>query len=146
MTDTVHQLIKKAREAKKWSHQRVADEVSKAMKLAKHLSWQTVQQWEKTTAPTRKKWPYVAQVLGIDSKQYAATAPEPPDDELGELRELWPFVPQETREELLMAAMQAATPALAKGQSIHKRIMARRADNKRVAERLGTPKKHQNTK
>jgi len=142
MSKTVHQAIKEARLAKQWSRERLADEVSKAMRLSKPLSWQAVQQWEKKTAPNRKKWPYVAKLLGIDSQQYPAALPEAPlSDDLAELKDLWPHIPQDAREAILQAAMDAATPALAKNHSTYQRIMARHADNKRVADNLGSVRK-----
>lgn len=65
---SVHRLIKSAREAKGWSMQHLASEVSKAEALATPLTWQTVQQWEKEggTAPRRKRMETVAKLLGLD--------------------------------------------------------------------------------
>ena len=66
--NSIHQLIKSAREAKGWSMQHLASEVSKAEALSKPLTWQTVQQWEKEggTAPRRKRMETVAKLLGLD--------------------------------------------------------------------------------
>lgn len=60
---TIHEAIRKRREALGWSHQRLADEISRLEGLQKPLAWQTVQQWEKSTAPKRTRLPIVAQAL-----------------------------------------------------------------------------------
>lgn len=62
---TIHEAIRARREALDWSHQRLADEVTKLEGLAKPLTWQSVQQWEKTTAPKRSRLPFVAKALGM---------------------------------------------------------------------------------
>lgn len=43
----------------------LAAKVSDAEGLAKPLTWQTVQQWEKATAPKRKRLEIVANLLGL---------------------------------------------------------------------------------
>lgn len=60
---TIHEAIKRRREALGWSHQRLASEISKLEGLQKPLAWQTVQQWEKSTAPKRTRLPIVAEAL-----------------------------------------------------------------------------------
>ena len=62
---TIHELIRDRREAKGWSQQDLADRVSEREGLARPLTWQTVQQWEKKTAPKRKRVQIVAELLGI---------------------------------------------------------------------------------
>lgn len=61
---SIHSEIKRLREAKGWSQQRLADEVAAREGVAK-LAWQTVQQWEKEggTAPKRKRLEHVAAAL-----------------------------------------------------------------------------------
>ncbi|MDN8617831.1 XRE family transcriptional regulator [Variovorax ginsengisoli] len=61
-------MIKTARDARGWSMEKLAEEVSKAEGLTKPLAWQTVQQWEKEggTAPKRKRMEIVARLLRID--------------------------------------------------------------------------------
>jgi transcriptional regulator with XRE-family HTH domain len=51
---TIRQTIRALREAKGWSHEDLVRAVSTAEGLAKTLSWQTVQQWERAdgTAPS----------------------------------------------------------------------------------------------
>jgi transcriptional regulator with XRE-family HTH domain len=66
---SIHQEIRRLRLAKGWSHQQVAQEVSKLEGASKVLAWQTVQQWEKPpeeggTAPKRARLAYVARALG----------------------------------------------------------------------------------
>lgn len=62
---SIHEEIKTRRLARGWSHEQLAKAVSKAEgREDAPLSWQTVQQWEKTTAPSRKRLPYVAAALG----------------------------------------------------------------------------------
>jgi transcriptional regulator with XRE-family HTH domain len=65
---SIHTEIKRLRLAKGWSHQRLADEITKLEQPKKPISWQTVQQWEKTvggTAPKRSRMEYVARALGV---------------------------------------------------------------------------------
>lgn len=64
--DSIHTRIKELRKALGWSHQRLADEVSKLEGLATPLAWTAVQQWEREsgTAPKRTRLPFVAQALG----------------------------------------------------------------------------------
>lgn len=62
---TIHEAIKRRREELGWSHQRVADEVSVLEGLQKPLTWQTVQQWERSTAPKRTRLPIVARALKL---------------------------------------------------------------------------------
>jgi phage repressor protein C with HTH and peptisase S24 domain len=71
---SIHDEIKTARLHKKWSMERLAAEVSKAEKLAKPLSWQTVQQWESgASAPKRKRMETVASLLGLSVNQFVST-------------------------------------------------------------------------
>lgn len=84
---SIHSEIKRRRVALGWSHERLADEVSKLEGLQKPLSWQSVQQWEREdgTAPKRKRLEFVARALGtyvetlIDEKspQHIAAEPQP---------------------------------------------------------------------
>ena len=62
---SIHAKIKSAREKRGWSQQRLADEVSRLEGLPKPLNWQTVQQWEKTTAPKNSRLRFVAAALGV---------------------------------------------------------------------------------
>jgi phage repressor protein C with HTH and peptisase S24 domain len=63
---SIHEQIKAARLKKEWSMERLAQEVSKAEKLAKPLAWQTVQQWEAgLSAPKRRRMETVASLLGL---------------------------------------------------------------------------------
>lgn len=65
---SIHEQIKAARIAKEWSMERLAEEVSRAENLAKPLSWQTVQQWERgNSAPKRTRMEVVTKLLGIDT-------------------------------------------------------------------------------
>lgn len=64
----IHQQIKQAREAMKWSMSQLAEKVSEAEGLKKPLTWQTVQQWENgKSAPSRKRMQIVLQVLGLQT-------------------------------------------------------------------------------
>lgn len=66
----IHRQIKAAREAKGWSMERLAREVSEAEGLAKPLTWQAVQQWENgTSAPKRTRMTLVARLLELDADQ-----------------------------------------------------------------------------
>jgi transcriptional regulator with XRE-family HTH domain len=75
---TIHEMIKSARVSKGWSMEKLAEEVSKVEGLAKPLTWQTVQQWERPeplgTAPKRKRLAVVGELLGI---QLTASFPVP---------------------------------------------------------------------
>lgn len=63
----IHQQIKKAREERGWSMERLAREISEAEGLAKPLTWQTVQQWENgASAPKRTRMELVRQLLTLD--------------------------------------------------------------------------------
>jgi transcriptional regulator with XRE-family HTH domain len=65
--DDIHQQIKAARERKGWSMERLAKEISDIEKLAKPLSWQTVQQWENgSSAPKRTRMELVRLLLELD--------------------------------------------------------------------------------
>lgn len=78
---SIHEAIKTRRLALEWSHQRLADEVSKREGLSKPLAWQTVQQWENgVSAPARKRLPFVAEALGLtlDSLSILASGQEIP--------------------------------------------------------------------
>lgn len=85
---SIHEAIAKARQAKGWSMEQLAGEISKAEGLKKPLAWQTVQQWENgKSAPKRKRLAIVQQVLGVDlgaiavppgSGQTSTTGEEPP--------------------------------------------------------------------
>lgn len=69
---SIHEEIKRRREVKGWSHERLAAEVSELQGLKKPLAWQTVQQWENgKSAPTRKRLPYVARALGCTPEDLA---------------------------------------------------------------------------
>jgi transcriptional regulator with XRE-family HTH domain len=62
---SIHEEIKRRREALGWSQTRLAQEVSVLEGRGdKPLSWQTVQQWESRTAPSRKRVDHVATALG----------------------------------------------------------------------------------
>lgn len=61
---SIHAEIKRLRLALGWSHTRLAAEVSKAEVRKTPLRWQTVQQWEKETAPKRTRLAAVAAALG----------------------------------------------------------------------------------
>lgn len=70
---SIHSEIRRLRKKKGWSHQQLADAISEAEGLARRLTWQTVQQWErepkegsgaKSTAPKRKRLEIVARLLG----------------------------------------------------------------------------------
>lgn len=66
---SIHSEIKRLRQAKGWSQQKLADEVSRMEGAAKPLAWQTVQMWEKEdaeggTAPKRMRLANVATLLG----------------------------------------------------------------------------------
>lgn len=62
---SIHARIKSAREAKGWSMEQLAEKVSEVELLSKPLTWQTVQQWEKATAPKRKRLEVVARLLDL---------------------------------------------------------------------------------
>lgn len=64
---TIHKKIKEARLRKRWSQKKLADAVSDAegLKDEERLSWQTVQQWEKNTAPKRTRLEIVATALDV---------------------------------------------------------------------------------
>lgn len=67
---SIHQEIKARREALEWSQTKLAEEVSAREGLPKPLSWQTVQQWENgSSAPTRKRLPFVASALGCSPEE-----------------------------------------------------------------------------
>lgn len=67
---SIHNEIKRRREALGWSHQTLANRVSAAENLKKALAWQTVQQWENgASAPKRTRMPYVAEALGCSLVQ-----------------------------------------------------------------------------
>ena len=62
---SIHDGIKRRREALGWSHARLAEEVSTIEGLSQKLSWQTVQQWESgKSAPKRMRLEHVASALG----------------------------------------------------------------------------------
>lgn len=61
---SIHDEIRTRRKAKGLSQGELANEVSKREGLARPLTWQTVQNWEKTTAPKRKRLEVVAAILG----------------------------------------------------------------------------------
>lgn len=70
---TIHEDIRKARLALKWSMQKLADEVSDREGLPEgmRLNWQAVQQWENgKAAPKRTRMDIVRELLGL------AAAPE----------------------------------------------------------------------
>lgn len=64
---SIHETIKREREARQWSMEELAAKVSEIEGLTKPLAWQTVQQWEKNggTAPKRKRLEAVAQLFGM---------------------------------------------------------------------------------
>lgn len=81
---SIHSEIKRLRLHLGWSHQRLAEEVSKAEGLKKTLAWQTVQQWErepndaapaKSTAPARRRLEIVARLLGTTVNDLMAGQP-----------------------------------------------------------------------
>lgn len=84
---TIHEMIKTARLAKGWSMEKLAEEISAAEGLAKPLTWQTVQQWEKPeplgTAPKRKRLAIVGDLLGIQLTVNIAAAASLPAWEEG---------------------------------------------------------------
>lgn len=95
----IHERIKEARKAKKWSMAKLAQLVSEAEGLAKPLTWQTVQQWERPestggTAPKRKRLEVVAKLLdlslpelmGVVHPVLSADAPAANDDEFVQVR------------------------------------------------------------
>jgi transcriptional regulator with XRE-family HTH domain len=62
---SIHEQIKRRREAKGWSHATLAAKVSELEGAKKPLAWQTVQQWENGgSAPKRTRLGYVAKALG----------------------------------------------------------------------------------
>lgn len=68
----IHAQIKAAREAKGWSMERLAKEVSEAEGSAKTLTWQTVQQWENgSSAPKRTRMAVVRRLLDLDDDNTA---------------------------------------------------------------------------
>lgn len=91
---SIHSEIKRRREAKGWSQQRLADEVSKAEGLKKNLTWQAVQQWErepsaengKSTAPRRSRLEIVAHLLDAQTvDELLQGAPDAKPIQFGEL-------------------------------------------------------------
>ncbi|MFD1709068.1 hypothetical protein FVQ98_14625 [Ottowia sp. GY511] len=65
---SIHQTIKREREARGWSMEDLAAKVSAMEGLQKPLSWQAVQQWEKEdagTAPKRKRLEVVAALFDM---------------------------------------------------------------------------------
>lgn len=73
MLMSIHQIIKKEREARGWSMQQLAEEIAKAEGLSKPLAWQTIQQWEKQdgsgTAPKRTRLEVLARIFGMSVAQ-----------------------------------------------------------------------------
>jgi transcriptional regulator with XRE-family HTH domain len=61
---TIHDRIRELRQAKGWSLQRLAEEVTRLEGKKAPLVWQTVQQWEKSTRPKHERLAVVAQALG----------------------------------------------------------------------------------
>ncbi|OIR02596.1 hypothetical protein GALL_153100 [mine drainage metagenome] len=73
--ETIHERLKRLRNARGLSFQAVADFVTKAAALKRALSWQAVQQWEgelkgvEPTAPRRKKIEALAELYGVASEE-----------------------------------------------------------------------------
>lgn len=85
---TIHQKIKSGREAKGWSMEELASQISNEEGLAKPLAWQTVQQWENgTTAPKRKRLEIVAKLLSLSvSELLGGGTEDSADDEFVKIR------------------------------------------------------------
>lgn len=64
---SIHQTIRREREARGWSMEELAARVSEAEGLPKPLAWQTIQQWEREggTAPKRQRMEVVSKVFGM---------------------------------------------------------------------------------
>lgn len=120
---SIHSEIKRLRQAKGWSHKRLADEVSQAEGRARPLSWQTVQQWEreptasetkKSTAPNRSRLELVASLLGTSATallQGGAPSSDPLDGLSGHegmLLAYFRMVAPEKRAELLLLVQERA--------------------------------------
>ena len=72
---SIHEAIKTRRLELGWSHERLAEEVSKLEQLPKPLAWQTVQQWENgKSAPQRTRLPYVAKAMNLSLNELQALA------------------------------------------------------------------------
>lgn len=76
---SIHDTIRQLREGRGWSHADLARYVSEAEGLTKHLSWQTVQQWERPggTAPKRTRLPFVAKAFGVQPEVLLGSTPAP---------------------------------------------------------------------
>ena len=67
---SIHTKIAQLRQAKGWSQQKLADEVSRLEGAKKSFSYSTVQQWEAgRTAPKRTRMPFVAKALGVNIEE-----------------------------------------------------------------------------
>lgn len=77
---SIHEQIKTRRLAASMSMTDLAKKVSEIEGLAKPLQWQTVQQWEKNTAPKRKRLESVAKALGCDVMDLMGGAPAAAND------------------------------------------------------------------
>ena len=76
---SIHFRIQALRKAKGWTQEQLAAEVSRLEGLAKPLSWQTVQHWEREdgTAPKRKRLEFVALALGATVETLVSDDPRP---------------------------------------------------------------------
>jgi transcriptional regulator with XRE-family HTH domain len=82
---SIHEEIKRRRQAMNWSLERLAEEVTSLEGREKPLAWQTVQLWEKAaggTAPSRKRLVHVATALGCRPEDLlfgtsSSTEPDP---------------------------------------------------------------------
>ena len=87
--DTIHTRIKAARDRLGLSMEQVADQLGLS-------AWQTVQQWENgSTAPSRRRLPKVAELLGV-TQEYLLSgardgAPTAGTRGSGSIASLWPF-------------------------------------------------------
>ncbi len=158
---SIHAKIKALREAKEWSQQRLADEVSKREGGNRALTWQAVQQWEHAkSAPKRERLQHVADALGTTVSALVAGGDLPappfiaaePTAHYGEMMPLrdgeatllaaWRLLRPDAQTELLVAMEQSIlTTQNATSQALERLRLMRRADDERVDRALPLPPK-----